>query len=72
MNFKCEKCEKLFKDNFNLRRHLNRQKPCVKKQTDKPIKQNITIINNYINQCDSEKSEQEHRELLKRLVNVLK
>ncbi len=74
MTFDCERCGCQCRDNFNLTKHLNRKKPCVKKQ---PIKASIssipsiTIINNYTIQHDSEKSEQEHQELLERLISVL-
>jgi hypothetical protein len=28
MEFRCEQCNKLFRDNYNLRQHLEKKKPC--------------------------------------------
>ena len=49
MPFCCEHCNKPFKDNYALNRHLAKKTPCVyKKQTSTIDSSGVTIINNYI------------------------
>ena len=31
-NYICPDCDKIFKDNFNLNRHINKKNPCYKKE----------------------------------------
>ena len=71
MTFDCERCGRQCRDNFNLTKHLNRKKTCVKKQPIKTSTPSITIINNYTIQYDPEIPDQEHKDILAQLVNLL-
>ena len=41
MPFCCEKCKKMFRDRYNLNKHLNKKNPCVVQDTS-----GVTLINN--------------------------
>ena len=48
LNFKCEQCDAMFRDNYDLQKHLNRKKPCISKNNTTNNIQNVNngIVNN--------------------------
>ena len=77
MTFDCERCGRVYRDNYNLNRHINKKNQCA------VINQPVAVTNNYITNNYTIQQEtntvpgqtpvdQEHRDLLERLLNVLK
>jgi len=67
MPFCCEKCKKIFRDRYDLKRHTERKNPCLTHDTS-----GITIINNGVININIIKNEILPHDLPEQIINYMR